>query len=130
MIKHIEEKHINECVEVIKNSFLNVAKELGITEENAPRCVAFATTYERLIWQLNEEKRPMFAYFNSDGKIIGYYSLRIQNNGECELNNLCVLSSYRHKGIGRELLEHAFSYSRKNMSQPKSLTVSHLHAGI
>jgi len=113
MIKHIEEKHINECVEVIKDSFLTVAKEFGITEKNAPGYVAFSTTYEKLLRQLNEEKRPIFAYFNTDGRIIGYYSLRLKGNSECELNNLCVLSSFRHKGIGRELLEHSFAYSRE-----------------
>ena len=34
--------------------------------------------------------------------------MQMQENGECELNNLCVLPAYRHKGIGRNLLEHAF----------------------
>ncbi|HEY8421966.1 MAG TPA: hypothetical protein VIL05_09540 [Thermoclostridium sp.] len=37
MIKHIEEKHINECVEVIKDSFLTVAKEFGIMLRNRER---------------------------------------------------------------------------------------------
>lgn len=48
----------------------------------------------------------MFAYYD-DGKIIGYYSLALQDNNECELNNLCVLPQYRHKHIGAKLLEDA-----------------------
>lgn len=41
----------------------------------------------------------MFAYYD-DSKIIGYYSLSLQENDEYELNNLCVLPQYRHKHIG------------------------------
>lgn len=32
----------------------------------------------------------------------------IQDNGECELNNLCVVPEYRHTGIGEKLLVHVF----------------------
>ena len=39
--------------------------------------------------------------------IIGYYSLQIQENGECELNNLCVLPQYRHQKVGEALFHHA-----------------------
>ena len=41
----------------------------------------------------------MFAYYD-DSKIIGYYSLSLQENDEYGLNNLCVLLQYRHKHIG------------------------------
>lgn len=32
---------------------------------------------------------------------------------ECELNNLCVIPQYRHRGIGEELLKHAFNFAKK-----------------
>jgi len=107
MIKRIDEKEIPECVSVIKKSFLTVADEFGITAENAPRFTAFATTEERLKWHLTGEHRPMSAFYDN-GKIVGYYSLLLQENNECELNNLCVLPEYRHKGIGEALLKDAF----------------------
>lgn len=106
MIKEIYAEHIPQCVNVIRESFGTVAREFGITKENAPRFTAFSTTSERLIWQLENEHRPMYAYFLGS-EIIGYYSLSVSGN-ECELNNLCVLPSYRHDGIGAELLMHAF----------------------
>jgi len=37
----------------------------------------------------------------------------LQSNNECELNNLCVLPTYRHRKIGEELLFHAFSTAKK-----------------
>jgi ribosomal protein S18 acetylase RimI-like enzyme len=49
----------------------------------------------------------MYAFFDNE-KIIGYYSLSPLSDQECELNNLCVLPSSRHKGIGQALLEHSF----------------------
>lgn len=112
MIKPIEKKDIVECTKVIKESFQTVADEFGFTVENAPRFTAFATTEKRLEWHLNGEHRPMYAFYDGDS-IVGYYSLLLQENHECELNNLCVLPIYRHKGIGEALLAHAFDVAKE-----------------
>lgn len=113
MIREVSKKDLEECVSVIRSSFRTVADEFGFTEENAPRFTAFATTLERLLYHYEQEKRPMFVY-EEDGRIAGYYSLCRQSESECELNNLCVPAAYRHRGIGKELLEHAVSEA-KNM---------------
>ena len=112
MIREVEEKDIAECVKVIRESFLTVAEEFGFTVENAPRFTAFATTQERLWWHLRGEHRPMYLYCEED-TIVGYYSLLLQESGECELNNLCVHPSYRHKKIGQQLLQHAFRVAKQ-----------------
>lgn len=112
MIRQVNENDITECVKVIRKSFMTVADEFGFTVENAPRFTAFATTEDRLYWHLNEEHRPMYV-FCDNGKIVGYYSLLLQDNNECELNNLCVLPTYRHKGIGEKLLESAYKAAQK-----------------
>ena len=111
MIQTVSDHNIKECVFVIKESFLTVADEFGFTIENAPRFTAFATTEQRLSWQLNNEKRPMYAFI-VDGSIVGYYSLALQENKECELNNLCVLPQFRHQGIGEKLLLHSFQTAK------------------
>lgn len=112
MIKEVDKKDIAECVKVIKESFITVANEFGFTIENAPRFTAFATTEERLNWHLLGERRPMYVFLDQ-GTIVGYYSLLLQDNNECELNNLCVVPAYRHNGIGRELLQHAFKVAQE-----------------
>jgi len=112
MIKAVEKENIPECIKVICDSFITVADEFGFTAENAPRFTAFATSEDRLYWHLLEEHRPMYAFY-CDGVMVGYYSLLLRENNECELNNLCVLPSYRHKGIGKELLLHAFTIARQ-----------------
>lgn len=111
MIRQIIEPELALCVEVIRKSFLTVAEELGFTEEDAPRFTAFATTEDRLRHQLLQEKRPMYGFF--EGSVLaGYYSLSLRERDACELNNLCVLPAYRHKGIGGRLLDHAFQTAK------------------
>ena len=109
-IMKIEE--IPECVRVIRSAFATVADEFGFTAENAPRFTAFATNAQRLRWHLEQEHRPMYVYC-IDGKIVGYYSLAILKDGAVELNNLAVLPEYRHRGIGEQLLLHAFDRARE-----------------
>ena len=106
-IKAIARNNIPECTEVIRTSFMTVADEFGFTVENAPRFVAFATTDDKLYSQFDSEHRPMYGYFSENGRIIGYYSLLLLENNECELNNLCVLPEYRHKNIGSALFADA-----------------------
>ena len=108
MIREVSRSDVPGCVRVIRESFMTVADELGFTEQNAPRFTAFAVTEERLIWQLENEPRLMLMYLAESGEQIGYYSLLFEDNGGCELNNLCVLPEHRHGGIGTELLNDAF----------------------
>ena len=107
VIKEVQEKDIIECVNVIRESFKTVADELGFTVENAP-----GFTEEKIKKQLLEEHRPMYALYDQ-GTIVGYYSLLLQDNNECELNSLCVLPTYRHKNAGEELLKHSFNLALK-----------------
>ncbi|MBD5452229.1 MAG: GNAT family N-acetyltransferase [Lachnospiraceae bacterium] len=111
MIKEIAKNDISECVSVIKASFFTVANEMGFNTDNAPRFTAFSITVERLTWQLEKEHRVMCAYYDH-GSIIGYYSLLLQENKECELNNLCVLPEYRHRHIGEQLVKDAFEKAK------------------
>ena len=112
MIKAVVPENIPECVNVIRTSFRTVADEFGFTEENAPAYVAFATDEHRLNYHCHVEKRPMYAWFDG-GRIVGYYSLLAGEDGICELNNLCTLPEYRCRGIGKELLEHAFAVAKE-----------------
>ena len=115
MIKEISRDNIPEATKVIRESFMTVAKEFGFTEQTAPRFTAFAMTETRLDYQLEHEKRQMYGFF-SDGeypKLIGFYSLLVSDNGECEMNNLCVLPEFRHLGLGTELLEDCLKRAEK-----------------
>ena len=99
-------------MQVITESFMTVADEFGFTPENAPRFTAFAATEPRLLWQMANEPRKMYVYCAEDGRTEGYYSLLFTEDGACELNNLCVLPESRHRSIGSQLLEDAFSRAK------------------
>ena len=113
MIRIISREDIPECVQVIRRSHQTVADEFGFTRENAPGYVAFSTDVDRLIWHMDQEHRLMFLD-DENGVIRGYYSLLMQQDGECELGNLSVLPEYRHHGIGAELFRHAVSTAREH----------------
>ena len=112
MIREVNREDIPECVRIIRRSHQTVADEFGFTVESAPRYVAFATDENRLTWHMDGEHRRMFLN-EEDGRICGYYSLLLKEDGECELSNLSVLPEYRHRGIGTGLLNHALDTARK-----------------
>ena len=112
MIREMNRDEIPVCVDIIRKSFMTVADEFGFTEENAPRFTAFAVNDDRLIYQLDVQRRLMFVYVDN-GVLCGYYNLLMNDNNECELGSLAVLPEYRHKGYGRELILHAIEQARK-----------------
>lgn len=112
-IMPVQNCDLKDCVSVIKNSFKTVADEFGVTEENAPRFIAFNTDEERINYQRYLEDRPMFGYFQRN-KLVGYYSLFSINGEECELNGLCVLPEYRHRHIGEKLLKHSIEQAKSH----------------
>ena len=110
-IRKVTEKHIPECVRLIRRSFQTVADEFGFTPEKDPKFTSYATTEERLEYHMHAEQRPMYACF-ADGKLAGYYSLRIAD-GEIELSNLCTDPEFRHRRIGESLMLHSFDRARE-----------------
>lgn len=111
MIREMKRDEIPIVTDLIKRSFMTVAEEFGFTEQNAPRFTAYAISEDRLSWHMDGEHRPMYVY-EAEGVLCGYYSLLLQKNSECELNNLAVLPEYRHRRIGKQLLEHAFDTAK------------------
>ena len=122
MIRRAVREDLPDCVRVIRNSFQTVADEFGFTEENAPRFTAFATTEERLAWHLEGEHRLMYLE-EENGAVRGYYSLRLNDDGTCELGNLSVLPEYRHKGIGGRLLQHAIETAKAQKCKAMNLSI-------
>ena len=110
MIRQIERDEIKVCVGVIIKSFGTVAQEFSLTKENCPGNASFMKV-EKLYKQY-DEGRPMFAYLDNS-IIVGYFSLRKNDGGSFELNNLAVLVEYRHKGYGREMIIFAMDKARE-----------------
>jgi len=105
MIREISIKDLPDVVRVIRASFQTVADEFGFTEENAPRFTAFATTENRVKTWMIDQNRSVYGYFEED-RLVGCYNLNFVDDG-CELGSLSVLPEYRHRGIGKKLLDDA-----------------------
>lgn len=107
MIIQVKNKEqLNICLEIIRSSFITVAKEFGLTENNCPSHTAFMT-FDKLKMQF-DDGRPMFLFYQGDTPV-GYFSLSKCSDEAWELNNLAVLPEYRHLGIGKTIVDYAVS---------------------
>ncbi len=122
MIREIEKGDIPECVRVITESFMTVAKQYGITPQNSPMFTAFATNEDRLHTWMDEQHRLMYGYFDGD-KLVGYYNLLLTEEEECELGSLSVLPEYRHRGIGKMLLDDAITKAKESGRKVMKLSI-------
>ena len=105
MIKQVKnKKQLNICIDIIRSSFITVAEEFGLTENNCPLHTAFMTI-DKLQKQF-DDGRPMFL-FHQDDIPVGYFSLLKCRDEEWELNNLAVLPEHRHLGIGKAMVDYA-----------------------
>lgn len=111
MIRKVEISELNICAEVIRKSFLPIANKFNITIKNSPNYIAFTVNEEKLRNQYNDG-RIMYVY-QVENIIVGFFSLSIYGD-ECELNNLCILPEYQHKGYGRELLNTAITLAKQS----------------
>jgi GNAT superfamily N-acetyltransferase len=110
-IYEIHQNQINTVAEVIRASFITVASEFGLTEQNCPNHTSFITA-DKLQSHI-ESGWLMYGLFN-DERLIGYVSLSNKNDGVYELHNLAVLPEYRHKGYGKLLLDFCKSKVKEN----------------
>lgn len=105
MIIQVKNKEqLNICLDIIRSSFITVAEEFGLTENNCPSHTAFMTI-DKLQKQF-DDGRPMFL-FHQDDIPVGYFSLLKCRDEEWELNNLAVLPEHRHLGIGKAMVDYA-----------------------
>lgn len=104
MIYEVDKNELQECLEVIHQSFSTVAEQFGLTQENCPKHTSFIPLVF-LETQMNWGWHMCALYAGK--KIIGYMSLSKESDGAFELHNLAVLPEYRHNGFGKLLLDYA-----------------------
>ncbi|MBR4728062.1 MAG: GNAT family N-acetyltransferase [Clostridia bacterium] len=105
MIYEIEEKSILPvCLNMIHKSFATVADEFHLTKETCPGYTAFMALDK--LQKSFESSNRMFLYY-SDSIPVGFFLLKQLDGETWELDHLAVLPEYRHRGIGKELLNYA-----------------------
>ena len=115
IIKVNSKEQLVACLDMIHESFLTVADDFNLTKDNCPSHTAF-TPLEKLEKQY-ADGRAMF-FYEKDGEKVGYFSLK-GNENNAELDNLAVLPSHRHNGIGKEIIDFAKEYAREHLHADK-----------
>lgn len=103
----LDEKHIAQSAELIRQSFKTVADEFGLTEKNAPTNAAFLQD-DKLLEDLGSGI-AMFGLFENSAQV-GFMELKQKDKDTFYLEKLAVLPSCRHKGYGKLLLTYAKDY--------------------
>lgn len=104
IIYEVDKNELQECLDVIHQSFSTVAEQFGLTQENCPKHTSFIPLVF-LETQMNWGWH-MYALY-AGKKVIGYMSLSKESDDAYELHNLAVLPEYRHNGFGKLLLDYA-----------------------
>lgn len=99
----VEPNELQECLNVIHQSFGTVAKDFGLTRKNCPKHTGFIPLCfleTQMSWGWH-----MYALY-AGRRIIGYVSLSKEGEDVFEMHNLAVLPEYRHRSFGSLLLDH------------------------
>lgn len=104
IIKDIDVE-FEDCVKVIRESFITVATEFGITKKNAPTNPAFIES--DTLAKMKEKGVRMYGGYIED-KIIGFVALEKARDDSYYLEKLCVVPDYRHFGYGEQLIKYIF----------------------
>lgn len=123
MIKKVEnDVEIIKCQEIIRNSFITVADDFGLTVNNAPTNPAFIT-YENLQKSIEKGMELYIKYENNDA--VGCVGIqRSSSNKEIYyIERLAVLPEKRHLGIGKSLLDFAFYEVNKRKGKEISIGI-------
>lgn len=107
VIKQLDPSDFPNAAEVIRASFATVAKDLGLTEQNCPKYVGFVTTTERL--QTHHGWGWLMFGLYEKQLLVGYVSISREADGVYEIHNLAILPEIRHKGYGKQLLDHCMA---------------------
>lgn len=95
---------LERCAYVIRESFLTVADDFGLTIENCPTNGAFIKA-ERLAADVGKGN-SMYGLYEDDN-MTGFMQLEYKGDGGVILEKLVVLPSCRHRGYGKMLLDLA-----------------------
>ena len=96
--------------QLLRDSFIGIANEMGLTEENCPYHVAFITE-KRVLEQLHKKNAFCFG-IQENGIWIGFVAVAPYGDGY-EITRLAVAPEHRHKGYGRALMDMACGKARK-----------------
>lgn len=109
-IRQVCYEELEQCAQVIRDSFRDVAEAFGLTRENCPGHTSFVEAAH-----LREEYGRGFAMFGAfaNGALVGYVSTREIGDGVWELDHLAVLPAWRRRGTGGRLIDRCVAEAKQ-----------------
>lgn len=117
VIRRVSE-NLQECAEVVRNAFITVAEEFHLTKENAPTNPAFLG--DDSLEKMRLKGAAMFGAYEGE-TCIGFVAAQQADEENFYMERLAVLPEYRHKGVGRKLMDTVFDYVRENGGKKVSI---------
>jgi len=103
------DSQLESSLNVIRDAFSTVAKELSLTQESAPTHPFFSTR-EQLI--ALHKKAAFFGLYVDEAQA-GFVAVEKAEGGAYFLGRLAVIPQIRHQGYGRKLVEFALDYAKQ-----------------
>ncbi|HPF04613.1 MAG TPA: GNAT family N-acetyltransferase [Spirochaetota bacterium] len=111
---------IYSFADIIKKSFITVADQYSLTEENSPTNPAF-TTLENL--KVIASKSECFGVYLNNNPC-GFFALEFTNERKTVyLERVCILPELRHNGFGKSILTFAENYCKNHDVETISIGV-------
>jgi N-acetylglutamate synthase-like GNAT family acetyltransferase len=97
-------------VNLLRRSFVDVAKRFNLTVENCPKNLAFCTEQ-----RIRDDFNRGLEYYllEKDGQPLGCVALEKAGPEVCYLERLAVLPEQRRKGFGKVLVDRVFDRAGK-----------------
>ena len=122
MIREIgDEKELAQSVQVIREAFDTVAKELNLTEINCPTNPAFTNIGN--LKAMKEKGIKFFGLYNNDDIQVGFVAIEKASESLFYMERLAVLPEFRHSGLGKQLMDFVFDYVKKEKGVKVSIGI-------
>jgi GNAT superfamily N-acetyltransferase len=106
--------------EIIRNSYITVARRFNLTAENCPKHPSNCTDD----WVAGDFTRGVIYYLLADRGIpAACAAMEIADETTCYLERLAVLPKFRGRGMGRALVNHVFDQASKSGRQSISIGI-------
>jgi diamine N-acetyltransferase len=109
-----------ESAGVIREAFLTVAEEFGITKENAPKNGAFIEA--EALKELAEKGIKLFEVWLGVERA-GFFALEDAGGGVYYLEKLAVIPPMRHRGIGSMIMDYSAEYVKRHGGDKISIAI-------
>lgn len=115
-INNTDELH--NSVKVIQQSFITVAQQFNLTEENAPTNAAFISFQD--LNKMQQKGIKMFGAFEGTTQI-GFAAIEKSENNIYFLEKISIIPEYRHNGYGKRIMDFVFDYVAKEGGRKVSI---------